>query len=69
VFFPVESLPVVLRWIAYVLPLWHGVDLSRAATLGIAPAWPVAGHLVYLAVWAALGWWLAHRQFSKRLVV
>ena len=69
VFFPVESLPVVLRWIAYVLPLWHGVDLSRAATLGIAPAWPVAGHLVYLAVWAALGWWLAHRQFRKRLVV
>jgi lipooligosaccharide transport system permease protein len=69
VFFPVESLPAALRWIAYVLPLWHGVDLSRAATLGIAPAWPVAGHLVYLAAWAALGWWLAHRQFRKRLVV
>ena len=42
VFFPVESLPVLLRWIAYVLPLWHGVDLSRAATLGVAPA--VVGH-------------------------
>jgi lipooligosaccharide transport system permease protein len=69
VFFPVESLPVALRWIAYVLPLWHGVDLSRAATLGAAPAWPVIWHVLYLALWAGLGWLLAHRQFRRRLVV
>jgi lipooligosaccharide transport system permease protein len=69
VFFPVESLPGPLRWIAYVLPLWHGVDLSRSATLGIAPSWSVTGHLLYLAAWAAAGWWLAYRQFRKRLVV
>jgi lipooligosaccharide transport system permease protein len=69
VFFPVESLPVAVRWIAYVLPLWHGVDLSRAATLGIAPSWSITGHLACLAAWAALGWWLAYRQFRKRLVV
>jgi len=69
VFFPVESLPVVLRWLAYALPLWHGVDLSRAATLGVAPAWSITGHLLVLAAWAAVGWWLALRQFSRRLVV
>jgi lipooligosaccharide transport system permease protein len=69
VFFPVDQLPVALRWVAYVLPLWHGVDLSRAATLGVAPDWPVAGHLVYLAAWAAAGWWLATRAFARRLVV
>jgi lipooligosaccharide transport system permease protein len=69
VFFPVEQLPGALRWIAYALPLWHGVDLSRAATLGVAPAWSVTGHLVYLAVWAAVGWWLAWRAFTRRLVV
>lgn len=69
VFFPVESLPAVLRWVAYVLPLWHGVDLSRAATLGIAPAWSITGHLLVLAAWATVGWWLALRQFSRRLVV
>jgi lipooligosaccharide transport system permease protein len=69
VFFPIESLPAVVRWIAYVLPLWHGVDLNRAATLGIAPSWSISGHLAYLAAWAALGWWLAYRQFRKRLVV
>ncbi|RSM68749.1 ABC transporter [Actinoplanes sp. ATCC 53533] len=69
VFFPVESLPGALRWIAYALPLWHGVDLSRAATLGVAPAWSPAGHVLYLALWAGVGWLLAYRQFARRLVV
>jgi lipooligosaccharide transport system permease protein len=69
VFFPVESVPAALRWIAYVLPLWHGVDLSRAATLGVAPSWSALGHVLYLVLWAGVGWLLAHRQFSRRLVV
>ena len=69
VFFPVESLPAALRWIAWVLPLWHGVDLSRAATLGVAPSWSAAGHVLYLALWAGAGWLLAYRAFSRRLVV
>lgn len=69
VFFPVESLPTVLRWLAYALPLWHGVDLSRAATLGVAPQWSAAGHLLYLALWAAGGCLVAHARFRRRLVV
>jgi lipooligosaccharide transport system permease protein len=68
VFFPVESMPVGLRWVAYATPLWHGVDLCRAATLGVAPQWSAAGHLAYLAFWAGGGWWLAHVRFRKRLV-
>ncbi|GAA2517843.1 ABC transporter permease [Winogradskya humida] len=69
VFFPVESLPVLFKWVAYVFPLWHAVDLSRAATLGVAPAWSTAGHLLYLALWVAAGWLLALRQFRRRLVL
>lgn len=69
VFFPVESLTPVLRWLAYASPLWHSVDLCRAATLGTAPDWSVPGHLLYLAVWAAAGWWLAYRRFRRRLVI
>ncbi len=69
VFFPVESLPVALRWLAYASPLWHGVDLSRAATLGVAPDWSAAGHVLYLLLWAGAGWWLAHRRFRARLAV
>ncbi len=69
VFFPVESLSGLLRGLAYALPLWHGVDLSRAATLGVPPQWPVAVHLLCLALWAGPGCWLAHRRFRRRLVV
>jgi lipooligosaccharide transport system permease protein len=69
VFFPVEQLPLALRWVAYLLPLWHAVDLSRVATLGVAPEWSVSGHLLYLAAWGVAGWWLATRAFSRRLVV
>ncbi|WBB95358.1 ABC transporter permease [Solwaraspora sp. WMMA2080] len=68
VFFPVESLPVTVRWLAYLSPLWHGVDLCRAASLGITPAWSVPGHLGYLSLWAAAGWWLAVNRFRKRLI-
>jgi lipooligosaccharide transport system permease protein len=69
VFFPVESLPVVLRWVAWVLPLSHGVDLSRDAMLGRAPGWAGLGHVLYLLLWCGLGWWLAHARFRRRLVV
>ncbi|GIF26346.1 lipooligosaccharide transport system permease protein [Actinoplanes tereljensis] len=69
VFFPVESLPVVLRWVAYALPLWHGVELSRDSMLGLAPGWLGLLHVVYLLLWCAAGWLLAHRLFQRRLAV
>ncbi|WP_033340004.1 ABC transporter permease [Catenuloplanes japonicus] len=69
VFFPIETMPVVLRWVAYVTPLWHAVDLCRTVTLGRAPDWAVAGHLLYLALWAVAGITLAVRGFHRRLGV
>ncbi|WP_229072192.1 ABC transporter permease [Actinoplanes sp. DH11] len=69
VFFPVESLPGPLRAVAYFLPLWHGVDLSRAATLGVAPGLDGLWQLLYLFAWCAAGWFLALRRFRRRLVV
>jgi lipooligosaccharide transport system permease protein len=69
VFFPVESLPVALRAVAYALPLWHGVDLSRAATLGIPFDLGDLGQVLYLMLWCVAGWFLALHRFGKRLVV
>jgi lipooligosaccharide transport system permease protein len=67
VFFPVDSLPLAARMLAYVSPLWHGVELSRAATLGTATAWGVWAHLGYLIVWSVAGYLLATYRFSRRL--
>ncbi|GLW06892.1 transport permease protein [Microtetraspora sp. NBRC 13810] len=67
VFFPVEQLPGLVRPLAYVSPLWHAVELCRAATLGGAPPWPVAAHVACLAVFAVAGLWWANRAFRKRL--
>jgi lipooligosaccharide transport system permease protein len=69
VFFPVGSLPVLLRWIAYALPLWHGVELSRDAMLGRAPGLLGLGHVLYLLAWCAVGWLLAEHRFRRRLVI
>jgi lipooligosaccharide transport system permease protein len=68
VFFQIDSLPVVLRWVAYALPLWHAVDLSRDAMLGLAPGLLGLWHVVYLSAWCVAGCWLAHRRFRRRLV-
>jgi lipooligosaccharide transport system permease protein len=69
VFFPIDALPAPLAWAAYTLPLWHGVELSRAATLGVAPHWMAVAHAFYLAGWAAAGWLLARARFRARLIV
>src|SRR5690606_6941567 len=67
VFFPVEQLPGAVRPLAYASPLWHGVEMCRAATLGRDTAWPLAVHLGYLLLWAVGGVTLAVLAFRRRL--
>src|SRR5262249_24047375 len=38
-FFPISRLPAPLELIAYLTPLWHGVDLCRMLVLGDVVAW------------------------------
>ncbi|GAA4961696.1 ABC transporter permease [Actinoplanes utahensis] len=68
VFFPIESLPGALRWIAHVLPLWHGVDLCRTAVLGLDPGPGAVWHVLYLLLWGVAGWFLAVWRYRRRLV-
>jgi len=69
-FYPVESLPSALQPIAWLSPLWHGVDLCRALMLGtIVENLPLA--LIHVGVLLALtviGALLAFRTFENRLV-
>jgi lipooligosaccharide transport system permease protein len=67
VFFPVASMPAAARWVAYLSPLWHGVELCRYATLGWPSTLPVVGHLAYLAVWIIGGYSLARWRYARRL--
>jgi lipooligosaccharide transport system permease protein len=67
VFFPVDAMPLIARWIAYVSPLWHGVELCRYATAGVPSSLPPAWHVGYLLAWAGAGYALARVRFAKRL--
>ena len=66
-FFPVSQLPGWLQPIAHATPLWHGVELTRAAALSVATTTPAAVSILYLLAWAALGTWLAVRILNNRM--
>lgn len=69
-FFPIEQLPAVIRPVAYVTPLWHGVSLCRGLAIadtgfGVDPLISVG----YLAVLTVAGTVLATRILRRRLVL
>jgi len=67
-FFPLEQLPTYLQWIGWISPLWHGSQLGRVATFGLAePIWLTVIHVVYLVALCVLGLLLTQRVVSRRL--
>ena len=49
-------LPLALRWIGWISPLWHGTELGRVLTYGYdEPLWLSAIHILYLVALALLG--------------
>lgn len=66
-FFPVSSLPAVIRPIAWITPLWHGTELARAAEFGTLRPWPAIGHLAYLLALIVVGIGLSRWRFRVRL--
>ena len=69
-FYPIESLPEIIRPMAWLSPLWHGVDLCRALMLGTIGRDPLLAvlHVVVLVAIAALGAGAAARTIESRLV-
>ncbi len=70
-FFPIDRLPEILRPIAWLLPLWHGVDLARSAALGTIGQEPLLAlaHLVILTTMAVGGTIAMFVMFRRRLEV
>ena len=68
VYYPVSLLPIGVQPLAWISPLWHGVEICRAAThADHGSLWALLGHVAYLVLWAVVGLWLALRQFRRRL--
>jgi lipooligosaccharide transport system permease protein len=66
-FFPISQLPSVLQPLAALSPLWHGVELARAATTGTFDAAAIAAHIAFLVVCIAAGAAVGVRTFARRL--
>ena len=68
-FFPVSRLPAVIQPVAWLSPLWHGVELTRGASLGTLLDDPVRAvlHLTVLIGLTALGAVLFMRNVRQKL--
>jgi lipooligosaccharide transport system permease protein len=67
VFFPISRLPEWLQTVAWLTPLFHGVELVRGLTLSTlkAPEWYI--HLAYLVALLTIGTLAALRTLGRRL--
>jgi lipooligosaccharide transport system permease protein len=66
-FFSITLLPGWMQPIAYVVPLWHGVELARALALGFPTTLSPLVNIAYLFVWIVGGTLIALRTFKKKL--
>jgi lipooligosaccharide transport system permease protein len=67
-FFPIEQLPAFLQPIAWLTPLWHGVDLTRSLTLGQVDPLLAVVHLGVLAAYIVAGTAVGFVTFRRALV-
>ena len=67
-FFPLDNLPLAVRWIGWISPIWHGTELGRVFSFGYRePLFLTVVHAAVLVGLAALGWVLTRRRFALRL--
>jgi lipooligosaccharide transport system permease protein len=66
-FFPISQLPEAIQPLVVAIPVWHGVELARAAALGTAPALAWGVHATVLVVLLVVGTAAAMAAFERRL--
>jgi lipooligosaccharide transport system permease protein len=69
-FFPITQLPTFLQGVAWLSPLWHGVDLTRGLVLGTFVDNPpvMLAHVVILSVIVAVSSWATIVLIERRLI-
>ncbi|MCC2660395.1 MAG: transporter [Arthrobacter sp.] len=67
-FFPLDTLPLLVRWVGWISPIWHGTELGRVLSYGYEePPVLTIIHIVFLLGLAWFGWVLTKRQFARRM--
>jgi lipooligosaccharide transport system permease protein len=66
-FFPLTQLPDSVEWVAWLTPLYHGVQLVRGSILDQLDPVAVPIHFAYLLAMFAIGAWLSERNLTKRM--
>ena len=67
-FYPIDQLPTWLQPLAWVTPLWHGVELTRGAVLGGLDLPMALVHIAVLTAFVVAGFLWAQRTFTRRLL-
>jgi lipooligosaccharide transport system permease protein len=66
-FFPIEQLPEWIQPLAWLTPLWHGVELSRSLATGNVDPLLAAVNVAYLVAFTFVGAAFAVRACEQRL--
>jgi lipooligosaccharide transport system permease protein len=66
-FYPITAYPEPLQVVVQLTPLYHGVALLRALTIGAIDV-AVLGHLVYLTIMGLIGLSIVARRLDKLLL-
>jgi lipooligosaccharide transport system permease protein len=66
-FYPLDVYPQWLQWVAQTSPLYHGVAVIRALTLGNVD-WTIIGHVAFLVAMGLVGMVIASRRLEKLLL-
>ena len=66
-FFPITQLPELIQPIAYITPVFHGVEMARAIVVDTTPAVAPWVSISYLLALTAIGTWLIFRPLREEL--
>ena len=66
-FYPLDVYPPAIQSLTRFSPLYHGVEIVRALTLGRFD-WSIAGHVAFLLVMGGIGVTIAARRIEKLLL-
>ena len=67
IFFPIESMPSFISWVAWFMPLTHFVDASRAFVLGDV-GWSVIADILWLFIFTAFIFFFSIEGVKKRVL-